>query len=225
MKMKTYSHIIIFILIVLTMGCSAVDSGSGVVLPKSMTTGLWVSSSGDIAIALFKGGVVSVFKSGILGVCFEYGSYTVSSENTITLNSGNNHIAALTVAISEDGKKIVVESDAAHYTDTFQLKIPDTSTGDIQREIVGSWKLVDADLSVKAIDNTSYNFLGDGKIEFVSPNKSWTSTWTMIKGELVITSPEPNTKKDTILHISSLGDLIMLYDPKLPTITLLMRQK
>ncbi len=226
--MKNYNilQLILIAIIVFTTGCSSLDVPSQYTpLPAGMATGLWVTSSGDMGIALFKGGVMGVFKDGILGVCYEYGEYSLTNENTVNVKSGNNHVAALKIDVSQDGKKIVVESDATHLNDSFQLKIPDTSSGDLSKDMIGTWKLVDTSLSGVSTDNMVYRFEADGKMAYASNNKSGTAAWDLIGGKLVITLADPVSEKDTILYVSSLGDLLMLYDNDSPTITLLLRQK
>jgi len=225
--MKNYNilQFILIAIIVFTTGCSSVEPPTYTPLPAGMATGLWVTSSGDMGIALFKGGVMGVFKDGILGVCYEYGEYNLTNENTVTVKSGNNHVAALKIDVSQDGKKIVVESDATHLNDSFQLKIADTSSGDLRKDMIGTWKLVDTSLSGASTDNMIYQFGADGNMAYASNNKSGTASWDLIGGKLVITLVDPVSKKDTILYVSSLGDLLMLYDNDSPTITLLLRQK
>lgn len=199
MKTKTIASVI-FVLFFLLSACGQAEIQNEN-LPAGMKSGYW--SDNDINGFVF-------FSNGYFtndgGEAF--GTYTLVDDDTILLK-WLDRTEQLNIAVAESGERIVI-SRSGKEDDIFTLAIPDTSSGNLEKDIIGEWKSY-GDLSFIKDENDSFfiEFKRNGDIIFSdSEETNETGTYEFVGGKIII-----ETEEGTLLYSGfSLGDLIYLAD-------------
>ena len=199
--MKTkYVALVVIILLVSLSACGKPEIKNEN-LPTGMKSGYW-SNNETNGYVFFSDGYFTDDGGEM------FGTYTLAGDNTISLR-WLDWTEQLDITVAESGERIVI-SRSGREDDVFTLEIPDTNSGNLEKDIIGEWKSY-GDLSFINDENDLFfvEFKRNGNIIFSdSEGKSEASTYEFVGDKLII-----ETNNGTLLYSGfSLGDLIYLAD-------------
>ena len=210
--MKTKYYLII-ILLALLPACSQKAQNEN--LPVGMQSGYWASEKENSNYSNYYNIGFLFFENGSFSDAEgKLGTYTLMDDNTILLQtSGLSERIVATMAKS--GKRCVLSGKEMDDV-VVDLIIPDTSSGDIKKDIVGTWEEYERVYSLDddAGDGYLWSFKNNGSIVIVekdSGDEELTGTYEFMQNKLILEFTNGETWAFPAL---SLGDLIYLNDQK-----------
>jgi hypothetical protein len=111
-------------------------------LPTGMETGFWAVSSGDLLSDAnnCEWGLLFLDDQHFTGVePGEFGTYTLVDDNTVLLEAPN-WSEYIKFSVAKSGKRTVVESENGPDC-VLDLAVSNTSSGNLSKEILGTWEL------------------------------------------------------------------------------------
>lgn len=209
MKTKLY---IIIILLVLLSACGTKANIQNENLPEGMQSGYWAGTTGsadyyNIGLLFFNNGSFTDGEG-------EFGTYILMGDNTIFLQTPD-WSDRITVTMAKSNKRCVLSSEGMDDV-VVDLIVQDTSSGDIEKDIIGTWEEYEELVSLDDDSGDGYlwKFKNNGSIvvtEEDSGKEELAGTYEFMGSKIIL---ELSNGETWMFSTFSLGNIIYLNDEK-----------